>query len=263
MAINLGLNSLTISGQTKLNLNNNSGEAKIPVSDINGFVDYTTVTLSTGDEIFTNQIIYTSDPDTPTPKNSNYIVKADDVTSPNPTIFYFENTLQTTLIGDKIRINNLTFGGADIAIAGKLLNASTMQTSNSSRWVVYGGSTEISHPGFSPNEDVYTGYNVTFIGADDYYSEYTLLYSPLGMCKNGSRLTITLGTFPNIYTYTSTDYIWYRTKVSRRRMNNFLSTGTPPVGGGGSSGGGGSFGGGGGLDPNTGGGSFGGGGDGF
>ena len=59
-----------------------------------------------------------------------------------------------------------------------------------------------------------------------YGNEYTLLYSPIGMCKNGTRRSVTYGTF---FTFTSTDYLWYRTKAIPVRTDWFISTGTPPA----------------------------------
>ena len=232
MSVKLNINTLTIDGQTKLLFTNNSGESKVVVSlDNNGFVGYSsTITLSSADEQFTtdnSKFTGTDAYSTTILKNRNYIVKANELYSPNSeTGFYIENTLQTTTLGDKVKITNLTFGGNPVIMAARTFNASTLNISDSARWIV---TNEPEYPGFSPNQEVFTGFDTSFISIVGHSNEFTLLYSPIGMCKNGVRLTVTLGTSPNQYTYTSTDYVWYRTKSTPNRMDRYLSTGTPPA----------------------------------
>jgi len=232
MSVKTNIDTLTIDGLTKLFFTNNSGDSKVAVSnDTNGFVGYsTTITLSSGDEQFTTDNTKFTGSDsyiTTILKNRNYIVKANASPSPNSQAgFYIENTLQTTTLGDKIKITNLTFGGNPVGMGARTLNASTLNISDSARWIV---TNEPVYPGFSPNQEVYTGFDTSLILITGHSNEFTLLYSPIGMCKNGVRLTVTLGTSPNQYTYTSTDYIWYRTKATPDRMDRYLSTGTPPT----------------------------------
>lgn len=229
MSVKTNIDTLTIDGQTKLFFTNNSGDSKVAVSDTNGFVGYSTTTLSSSEEQFTKENSYTNNDfnETYVLKNRNYILKANEPSSPNSeTVFYIENTLQTTKLGDKLKVTNITFGGNPAVIGARTLDTNTWNKLDSTRWLI---KIDAISPHFSPNQNVFTGFATEYVTIRGHSNEYTLLYSPIGMCKNGVRLTVTLGTSPNQYTYTSTDYVWYRTKSGPDRMERYLSSGTPPT----------------------------------
>lgn len=240
MAIIMDINTLTLNGQTKLFFTNNSGDLKVAVSDTNGFVGYSTMTLSTGDENLPyDGTKYSTDDSLSTTalRNRNYIIRSNQPFTGNPSELrmYLENPTQTTLLGDKVRITNITTNLGNPAVISPLVfDASTQQLSNSTRWIVHGQNN------FAIND---SGFYSSYKTMQGYGNEYTLLYSPIGMCKNGTRLSVTYGTF---FTFTSTDYLWYKTKAIPIRMDWFISTGAPPTptetidpGGGGPGGGGG------------------------
>ncbi len=228
MGIKLEIDSLTIDGSTNFFFTNNADDSKIVVSDVNGFASYTNATLSTGDENFTVDVSVFSVNDSyysAILKNRNYIIKANyNFSNASELIVFIENTLQSTTIGDKLRITNLTEGGNPVAISALILNNNT--PINSNRWLV---TQTPYYPTVSPDQDPYTGYNLSFTDIRGIGNEFTLLYSPTGMCKNGVRLTFTLGSFQYQNTFTSTDYIWYQTKRDPNYMEHFISTGTPPA----------------------------------
>ena len=242
MGIIMDINTLTLNGQTKLFFTNNSGDLKVAVSDTNGFVGYTTKTLNTGgdENLPYDGNIYSSSDSyrTTVLRNRNYFIRANEnFIGASEVFLYLENPTQTTLLGDKVRITNLTFGGNPPLITPLVLDVSTGQELNSTRWIVN------NQNDFASNQsDIFSGYK-TMQGCGN---EYTLLYSPTGACKNGVRLTVTYTTSPPLpfqsSTYTSTDYLWYRTKAVHLRLDWFISTGTPPTPGGGV------------VDPGTGGG---------
>lgn len=241
MAVIMDINTLTLTGETKLFFTNNSGDLKVAVSDVNGFVGYSTMTLSTGDENLTqdNTIYSSSDSyQTRVLRNRNYFIRANgDFLGGSEVYLFIESTSQTTLLGDKVRIIDITINGNPPVISPLVLDISTNQSSNSTRWIVHGVNDFIINQ---------TGFYSSYKTMQGYGNEYTLLYSPIGMCKNGTRLSVTYtSAFVPSATYTSTDYLWYRTKAVPTRMDWFISTGTPPTptetidpGGGGGPGGG-------------------------
>jgi hypothetical protein len=225
MAVIMDINTLTLNGQTKLFFTNNSGDLKLAVSDTNGFVGYSTMTLSTGDENLPyDGTIYSSSDSYRTfvLRNRNYFVRSNENYIGDSEVYlYLENTTQTTLLGDKVRITDITTNtGNPPVISPLVLDVSTNQESNSTRWIVDGQNS------FAINQ---TGFYASYKTMQGYGNEYTLLYSPIGMCKNGTRLSVTY-TSPifTSATYTSTDYLWYKTKAIPVRMDWFISTGTPP-----------------------------------
>lgn len=238
MAIIMDINTLTLNGQTKLFFTNNSGDLKVAVSDTNGFVGYSTMTLSIGDENLPyDGTIYSSSDSyrTLVLRKRNYFVRSNESFNGNSEVsLYLENPTQTTLLGDKFRITDITTNtGNPPVISPLVLDVNTGQESNSTRWIVHGEND------FAINQ---TGFYSSYKTMQGYGNEYTLLYSPIGMCKNGTRLSVTYDTF---FTFTSTDYLWYRTKAVPVRLDWFISTGTPPTpteiidpGGGGPGGGG-------------------------
>jgi hypothetical protein len=227
MAIIMDINTLTLNGQTKLFFTNNSGDLKVAISDTNGVVGYSTMTLSIGDENLPyDGTKYSTDDSslTSAPRNRNYIIRSNQPFTGNPSELgmYLESPTQTTLLGDKVRITNITTNLGNPAVISPLVfDDSTQQLSNSTRWIVDGQNS------FAINDSgVYSSYK----GMQGYGNEYTLLYSPIGMCKNGTRLSVTYGTF---FTFASTDYLWYKTKAIPVRTDWFISTGAPPAPGGG------------------------------
>lgn len=262
MSIKLTLDTLTIDGTTKFFVVEGSANNLVAVSDASGNIGYSTVTLAAGDESYpVNTSINTGSDsfNVPILKNQTYFVKADfNYTPSSEALLFPENNLQTNNIGDKVRIFALTTGGNYAAITGLTYPGLTI-----GKWMVI---SIADVGGCVVNENYVTG-GVDLTSAtlmDSALTEFTLLWSPLGMCKNGVRLTLTYPTSgPNMRTYTSSDYVWYRTKMIPNKMGLHLSTGTPPapsppIDPGGGGGGGGGYGGGG-----YGGGGFGGGGTGF
>lgn len=233
MAIIMDINTLTLNGQTKLFFTNNSGDLKVAVSDTNGVVGYSTMTLSIGDENLPYDGTKYSMNDAiqfAALRNRNYIIRSNEPFTGNSELgMYLESPTQTTLLGDKVRITNITTNlgnppGISPLVFEVVLDINGIETgveSNSTRWIVDG------QDNFAINV---AGPYSSYKGMQGYGNEYTLLYSPIGMCKNGTRRSVTYGTF---FTFTSTDYLWYRTKAIPVRTDWFISTGAPPAPGGG------------------------------
>ena len=248
MSIILTNNTLTINGSTKFYIVTGSANDLIATSDSTGNIVYGSSVVSNGDENYPADSSIFSGSDsyiTTILKNRTYFVKSHYDYMPNSEVLLaHENDLQTNNIGDKFRIFDLTQGGNPVGITGLSYRVATTDFV-SGKWIVF---TNPALPGALVNEEYYTdGSNFTSSGIErNVLSEFTLLWSPLGMCKNGVRLTINYPStgFP-LHTYTSTDYVWYRTKRIPSSMHRYIDTGLPPApfdpgtGGGGGGGGGG------------------------
>ena len=244
MSIKLLNNSLTIDTGTKLYFMPNSGDGKIATtSDSLGTVLYGASTLSNkADEDLPVSTSINTGADTfqiVAPKNNTFIIKANAVPSPDSEADVFvEISGQATNTGDKIRILDLTLGGNPILLSALTFVNSGTQLAG--RWITLANYFElgIGTTALHTYPPVFNGYNQVQIGnARNALTQYTLLYSPVGIGKNGSRMTIVLpptgqyinGTFVDAVTYNSTDYVWYRTKATPNRLELHLSTGTPPA----------------------------------
>jgi hypothetical protein len=236
MSIKLLNNSLTIDTGTKLYFKPNSGEGKIATtSDSLGTVLYGASTLSnkSDEELPVSTSINTSSDSYQigAPKNNTYIVKANFNWSPSSeTEIFIEISGQATTTGDKIRILDLTLGGNGIIITSLTFLGQGVQPTTGP-WITLANYYQLSilNTKLGTYPPVYNGYDQVYLGnAQNTLTQYTLLYSPVGIGKNGSRMTIVLPPTGSSVTYNSTDYVWYRTKATHNQLDEHLSTGTPP-----------------------------------